>query len=467
MALLDDSDFVRLRSLAFSSVLDLAAVRGFLQAVFSPAAEGQAVPRRGKAAAKAKGKAAKGKAGGGAGGQRGRKRKLAAEEEDAEEEREVEAEGSDDEEAEAETAAAAGEAGASQEQEPEAGVEAPAPPRRFGVLAVKKLAAELDMREDSMEAVLSYLEAAAAPCLRMLPTTALSVKVSFYAAAAEALAAQYPVVRVRRGRADEGLRRAALRCAVPCCAAGGEGRAAAESLLLDSCMQLRILLDACGRAGASRVPPTSPHPRPRPTPPLSSPQVVLEACPNPRNGVYSAPAARLAAVAQKAPGLVLQELRDMAAGSLIGFELSRDEGPAYEASARGGAGGVLEGRERPCLGRPAALAEGGFVLACMLINGAVRSVPAPPKTRADPAHPRRPGGPGTAGARPPAGGAGLPGVAPGCVVPRAGGGAGGRPGGGRRRGGAAGGAGGRAAGGGGGVFRGGGPPGRRRRRRWQ
>lgn len=61
-------------------------------------------------------------------------------------------------------------------------------------------------------------------------------------------------------------------------------------------------------------------------------QAVLEACPNPRNGVYSAPAAKLAAVAQKAPGMVLQELRDMAAGSLIGFELSRDEGPAYEVS---------------------------------------------------------------------------------------------------------------------------------------
>jgi ATP-dependent DNA helicase Q4 len=104
-----------------------------------------------------------------------------------------------------------------------------------------------------MEAVLSYLEADDAPCLRMLPATALSVKVSFYSAAPETLAPQYPVV-----------------------------------------------------------------------------QAVLEACPNPRNGLYSAAAARLAAVAQKAPGLVLQELRNMAAGSLIGFELSREEGLAYE-----------------------------------------------------------------------------------------------------------------------------------------
>ena len=57
---------------------------------------------------------------------------------------------------------------------------------------------------------------------------------------------------------------------------------------------------------------------------------MLAAWPPPRNGVYSAPAARLAAAAQKPPGLVLQELRNMAAGSLIGFELSREEGPAYE-----------------------------------------------------------------------------------------------------------------------------------------
>lgn len=62
---------------------------------------------------------------------------------------------------------------------------------------------------------------------------------------------------------------------------------------------------------------------------------MLEACPNPRNGVYSAPAAKLAAAAQKAPGLVLQELRGLAAGGLIGFELSRDEGPAYEVSMGG------------------------------------------------------------------------------------------------------------------------------------
>lgn len=60
---------------------------------------------------------------------------------------------------------------------------------------------------------------------------------------------------------------------------------------------------------------------------------MLEACPKPRNGLYSVPTAKLAAVAQKAPGLVLQELRALAAGRLIGFELSSEDGPAYEVRA--------------------------------------------------------------------------------------------------------------------------------------
>ena len=59
-------------------------------------------------------------------------------------------------------------------------------------------------------------------------------------------------------------------------------------------------------------------------------QAVVAACPRPRNGVHSASTARLANEAQKAPGLVLHELRGMAASSLIGFELSSEEGPAYE-----------------------------------------------------------------------------------------------------------------------------------------
>lgn len=201
IALVDDADFLRLRSLAFSGVLDLAAVRAFLQAVFSPAAEGQRSRRGGKIAAWPAGSHAK-------------KRKAAAsvaptaaDEDDAQpkevaasQQQQQQRAGCTDAEIAAagpETSAAAGQqdvvcAGAQQrgddsavasaEQDCEAGTDAGAAaavvPRRFGVLAVRQLAAELDMREDSMEAVLSYLEADEAPCLRMLPATALFVKVS-------------------------------------------------------------------------------------------------------------------------------------------------------------------------------------------------------------------------------------------------------------------------------------------------
>ncbi|KAI3428841.1 hypothetical protein D9Q98_007658 [Chlorella vulgaris] len=249
VALLDDSDFVRLRSLAFSSVLDQAAVGAFLDAIFSPAAEGHRPPRKNaKASAAPLAAAASSR-----GGARGKKRKAAA----------------DVSQGSTEDATAASGAGMGvTEQQPvscgavlelgqeDAGTEVAGGAvarRRFGVLAVRKLAAELDMREESMESVLSFLEADACPCLRMLPAAALSVKVSFYSAAPADLVDQYPVV-----------------------------------------------------------------------------QAVLEASPNPRNGVYNVPTAKLAAAAQTAPSVVLQELRGMAAGSLIGFELSREEGPAYE-----------------------------------------------------------------------------------------------------------------------------------------
>ena len=238
VALLDDGDFVRLRSLAFSSVLDLAAVRAFLAAVFSPAAEGQRVRRGGKVgkaagkSAAAGGRSRKRKAATAAAGmedggsdheaaasddkegvqaaaaaptasrrRRGRQQKqqqqeagegAAEEEQPATEEEERQQPASGD--AEQQHEAGSGEAAAAEGEEASAGAGAR---RRFGVLAVRQLAAELDMREDSMEAVLSYLEADDAPCLRMLPATALSVKVSFYAAAPEALAAQHPVVQVR------------------------------------------------------------------------------------------------------------------------------------------------------------------------------------------------------------------------------------------------------------------------------
>lgn len=74
---------------------------------------------------------------------------------------------------------------------------------------------------------------------------------------------------------------------------------------------------------------------------------MLEACPNPRNGLYTAPAARLAALAQQPPGMVMQELRQLAAGSVIGFELSRDEGQSYEVGGvRGRRLGRSSGRIR-------------------------------------------------------------------------------------------------------------------------
>lgn len=192
VALLDDSDFVRLRSLAFSSVLDQAAVGAFLDAIFSPAAEGHRPPRKNaKASAAPLAAAASSR-----GGARGKKRKAAA----------------DVSQGSTEDATAASGAGMGvTEQQPvscgavlelgqeDAGTEVAGGAvarRRFGVLAVRKLAAELDMREESMESVLSFLEADACPCLRMLPAAALSVKVSFYSAAPADLVDQYPVVQV-------------------------------------------------------------------------------------------------------------------------------------------------------------------------------------------------------------------------------------------------------------------------------
>ena len=307
MALLDDSDFVRLRSLAFSGVLDLPAVRGFLEAVFSPVAEGE---KRSRAGARKPATAAAAAAGG-----RGRKRKAAAADADApaEEDREVDnaasvsAAAADEPSSEPQPEQQALVAGA-EGQQPGKGAEPAA--RRFGVLAVRRLSAELDMREDSMETVLSYLEADDCPCLRMLPTAALSVKVSFYAASPEQLALQYPVVKVR------GLNRLNRQ---------GQLWSAAPLASLPPPVPL--------------LPSLAPSNVYAPTHPclfflLAPVQSVLEACPMPRNGVYNAPAAKLAAAAQKAPGLVLQELRAMAAGSLIGFELSREEGPAYEVGGR-------------------------------------------------------------------------------------------------------------------------------------
>lgn len=162
MALLDDADFLRLRSLACSGVLDLQAVHGFLLAVFSPAAEGERS----------------------CGAKAGRRRKCAAATKEAGGTSSTLCEEEDN-------GALQTDVGSAMELDG-----ARAPLRRFGVLALKKLAAELDMREESMESVLSYLEAESHPSLRMLPSAPLSVKVLFYAATPEQLASQHPVVQV-------------------------------------------------------------------------------------------------------------------------------------------------------------------------------------------------------------------------------------------------------------------------------
>jgi len=125
--------------------------------------------------------------------------------------------------------------------------------RRFGLLPCKKVAGEVDMLEESIEAVLGYLEAEDEPLVRVLPKAAVTVKVSFYAVAAEDLADEHQAVR---------------------------------ALLLTS--------------------------------------------PKPRNGLYSAAVARLACAAQKPPGAVLQDLQMLAQRKLVGFELSRDQGLAFE-----------------------------------------------------------------------------------------------------------------------------------------
>lgn len=125
--------------------------------------------------------------------------------------------------------------------------------RHFGVLPCKKLAAEVDMQEESIEAVLGYLEADDQPLLRVLPKAGLTVKVSFYAAAAETLIDEHPIVTA-----------------------------------------------------------------------------VLQGCPKPRNGLYTMPVGKLACLAQKVPGAALQDLQVLAQRKIIGFELSRDQGMAFE-----------------------------------------------------------------------------------------------------------------------------------------
>ena len=180
-AFLDDSDFVKLRSLAFSGVLDLDSIRGFLQAVFAPTDQWGGAPRSSSSSRKrAEGRAAgerqpklprSSAAGGGKAHGNDSKKKMEQQQSEA-----------------ANHAAAPGAQECPAQQGPAE--------RRFGVLPSAKLSGDLDMREESMEAILSYLQADTGGYLRMLPSCALSVKVSFYAAKPEQLAEQYPVVQV-------------------------------------------------------------------------------------------------------------------------------------------------------------------------------------------------------------------------------------------------------------------------------
>ena len=64
----------------------------------------------------------------------------------------------------------------------------------YGVLPLKKLSTELDVQEDTIEGVLSYLEAHEHRLIRLFPPTALAVKVSFYSTPAEEMAQDCDIV---------------------------------------------------------------------------------------------------------------------------------------------------------------------------------------------------------------------------------------------------------------------------------
>lgn len=67
--------------------------------------------------------------------------------------------------------------------------------RKFGCLDSKKLSREIDISEENIESILAYLEAFGEPFLHVFPRLSLSVKVSFYAAPPEELLERYPIVK--------------------------------------------------------------------------------------------------------------------------------------------------------------------------------------------------------------------------------------------------------------------------------
>lgn len=110
--------------------------------------------------------------------------------------------------------------------------------------------------------------------VRVLPATAASVRVSFYAATAQQLAPVHPVVQARRCWAA---------CKLLACGASA----------YVSMTELTMLGPTTTQAHC-----TIAHNSPL--------QVLLEVCPNPRKGVFGAQLGRLATAAQRPPGVLLQ-----------------------------------------------------------------------------------------------------------------------------------------------------------------
>jgi len=141
---LDAGDFRLLRSLAHTAVVDSRAVAGLLDKVLDDAVGREDILTTAAAA--------------------GKKEKKVEEEEEKKEEEMVEGECW----------------------------------RTFGVLSLSKIAAELDIQPDTIEAVLSYLDAASTSdadrLLQLMPSVAVAAKVSFYAATPQQLAISHPIV---------------------------------------------------------------------------------------------------------------------------------------------------------------------------------------------------------------------------------------------------------------------------------
>ncbi|DBA84790.1 TPA: hypothetical protein ACH3X1_016785 [Trebouxia sp. C0004] len=65
----------------------------------------------------------------------------------------------------------------------------------YGTVDVARVAEVCDMKQEVMETLLSYLEADSDPLIQVLPTTGVTVSVSFYNTAAGKLAAEHAIIR--------------------------------------------------------------------------------------------------------------------------------------------------------------------------------------------------------------------------------------------------------------------------------